>query len=68
MSAAADDLYVTDAARTPRCPLDGQAGRYAREELEPIDWTTMLPERPPRSGVRRTGETDLNWEEETCRR
>ncbi len=59
----AADLYVTDAAATPRCPLDGQAGRYAREELEPIDWTTMLPERPPKSGVRLRGEMDLEeWE------
>ncbi len=62
MSAAADDLYVIDAARTPRRPLDGQDRLHAREELEPIDWTTMLPERA-RSGVRRRGEMELDWEE-----
>ncbi len=54
------DIYVATPAATPRCVLaDGRVEQYGREELEPIDWTTVLPEKPAKSSVRRRGEMDL---------
>jgi hypothetical protein len=48
------DLYVTEPAATPRCVWFDE---------EPINWSALVPERAPSSGVRRMGEMDLRWEE-----
>lgn len=52
-----EDIYVTEPAATPRCVWF--------DDGEPVDWSALVSERAPSSGVRMRGEAEMEWEERT---